>query len=103
MKAEVFSFGWIDFFRKIVSYFLPDDIKLAACILRVQPGKCAGEGGGWATDFYQGLWSESAYQCRRGGFNPWVGKIPWRRKWQPTLVFLPGKSRGQRILVSYSP
>ena len=55
MKAEVFSFGWIDFFRKIVSYFLPDDIKLAACILRVQQGKCAGEGsgwGGWATDFY---------------------------------------------------
>ena len=55
MKAEVFSFGWIDFFRKIVSYFLPDDIKLAARILRVQQGKCAGEGsgwGGWATEFY---------------------------------------------------
>ena len=30
--------------------------------------------------------------CRRCGFDPWVGKIPWRRKWQPTLVFLPGKS-----------
>ena len=29
-------------------------------------------------------------------FNPWVRKIPWRRKWQPTLVFLPGKSHGQR-------
>ena len=29
-------------------------------------------------------------QCRRHGFDPWVGKIPWRRKWQPTLVFLPG-------------
>ena len=35
-------------------------------------------------------------------FNPWVGKIPWRRKWQPTPVFLPGKSRGQRSLVGYS-
>ena len=37
------------------------------------------------------------------GFNPWVGKISWRRKWQPTLVFLPGKSHEQRNLVGYSP
>ena len=37
------------------------------------------------------------------GFNPWVGKIPWRRKWQPTPVFFPGKSHGQRSLVVYSP
>ena len=36
------------------------------------------------------------------GFDPWVGKIPWRRKWQPTLVFLPGKSHGQRSLARYS-
>ena len=35
--------------------------------------------------------------------DPWVGKIPWRRAWQPTLVFLPGESHGQRSLVSYSP
>ena len=34
---------------------------------------------------------------------PWVRKIPWRRKWQPTLVFLPGKSHGWRSLVAYSP
>ena len=40
---------------------------------------------------------------RRPGFNPWVGKIPWRRKWQPTPVFLPGESQGQRSLVDYSP
>ena len=33
----------------------------------------------------------------------WVGKIPWRRKWQPTIVFLPGKSHGQRKLVGHSP
>ena len=37
------------------------------------------------------------------GFNPWVRKIPWRRKWQPTPVFLPGKSHGQRSLVGYHP
>ena len=42
-------------------------------------------------------------KCRRPGFNPWVGKIPWRRKWQPTPVFLPGKSHGQKSLVDYSP
>ena len=42
-------------------------------------------------------------QCRRPGFDPWVGKIPWRRKWQPTPVLLPGKSHGQRNLVGYSP
>jgi len=35
---------------------------------------------------------ESASQCRRYAFDPWVGKIPWRRKWQPTPVFLPGES-----------
>ena len=35
--------------------------------------------------------------------DPWVGKIPWRRKWQPTPVFLPGKSNGLSILVGYSP
>ena len=40
---------------------------------------------------------------RRCGFNPWVGKIPWRRKWQPTPVFLPGKSQGQRSLAGQSP
>ena len=37
------------------------------------------------------------------GFNPWVGKIPWRKKRQPTPVFLPGESHGQRSLVGYSP
>ena len=37
------------------------------------------------------------------GFVSWVGKIPWRRKWQVTPVFLPGKSYGQRSLVGYSP
>ena len=40
--------------------------------------------------------------CRRSGFHPWVGKIPWRRKWQPTPVLLPGKSHGWRSLVGYS-
>ena len=46
---------------------------------------------------------ESTCQCRRQGFNLWVRKIPWRRKWQPTPVFLPGKSHKQRRVVGYSP
>ena len=40
---------------------------------------------------------------RRCWFSPWVGKIPWRRAWQPTPVFLPGESHGQRNLSGYSP
>ena len=69
------------------------------------------------TCFYTHLWvflrlprwlsdKESTCQCRshrRRGFNPWVGKIPWRRAWQPTPEFLPEKSHGQRSLVGYSP
>ena len=39
---------------------------------------------------------ESTCQCRRPGFDSWVGKIPWRRKWQPTLVVLPEKSQSRR-------
>ena len=47
---------------------------------------------------------ESSCQCRRRkrhGFDPWVGKILWNRKWQPTPAFLPGESHGQRSLSSY--
>ena len=41
--------------------------------------------------------------CRGPRFDPWVGKIPWRREWLPITVFLPGESYGQRSLVGYSP
>ena len=40
---------------------------------------------------------------KRGRFDPWVGKIPWRRKWQPTPILLIGESHGQKSLVGYSP
>ena len=49
---------------------------------------------------------ESACQCRRHkrrGFDPWVRKIPWRRKWQPTPGFLPGAFHEQRSLTGCSP
>ena len=45
---------------------------------------------------------EPTCQCRRLRFDSWVGKIPWRRKWQPTPVFLPGGSHGQRSLAGYT-
>ena len=44
-----------------------------------------------------------ARRRRRLRFNPWVRKIPWRRKWQPTPVFLHGKFHGQGSLAGYSP
>ena len=45
----------------------------------------------------------NAKDVKRQEFNPWVGKISWRRAWQPTPVFLPGESHGQRPLEGYSP
>ena len=46
---------------------------------------------------------ESACQCKRCRFDPWIGKIPWSRKWQLALVFLSEKFHGQKSLASYSP
>ena len=43
------------------------------------------------------------WRCQRQGFNPWIGKIPWRREWQPTPVFLPGEYHGQSRLAGYGP
>ena len=68
-------------------------------------------GNWWCLNYLDGFprWlggKESACQCRkckRCRFDPWVRKIPWSRKWQPTPVSLPGKSHGQRSLAGYSP
>ena len=43
---------------------------------------------------------ESVWRC---GLNPWVRKIPWRKEWLPTPVFLPGRFHGQRNMAGYSP
>ena len=58
----------------------------------------------WISFLYRSLVSESACQgrrCKRHDFDPWVGKNPWRKKWQPTPVFLPRKSHGQKSLAGY--
>ena len=47
--------------------------------------------------------NEPACQGGRSKFDPPVGKTPWRRAWQPTPVFLPGESQGQRSLAGCSP
>ena len=85
--------------------------------MRLPPGLRA-DGGRWRvdpeteylsaslsiTELSRGLSSqESAYRRRRHRFNSWVGKMPWRRKWQPAIVSLPGRSHGQRSLAGYSP
>ena len=59
----------------------------------------------WIMSFSTHLWASQVALCRnhkRLGFNPWVGKIPWRRAWQSAPVFLPGESHGQVSLAGYS-
>ena len=46
---------------------------------------------------------DATFHCRRLGFDPWVGKVPWRRDWQTSPVFLPGEFHGQTSLVGYNP
>ena len=68
--------------------------------LTIEPGPTAGLGW-WLSS------KEILLQCRqfnrRCGFDPWVGKLPWKSAWQPASVFLPGESHGQRSLMGYSP
>ena len=52
---------------------------------------------------YRLRWLRIHWQCRRPEFNPWVRKLPWRREWLHTPVFLPGELHGQRSLTGYSP
>ena len=66
-------------------------------------------GGNESSKITKGLmaqWLRIRLQCRsfrRHRFNPWVGKMPWRRRWQPTPAFLPGESQGLWSLAGYSP
>ena len=71
------------------------------------PGRHLEHPSAWSKGFPRGASGKGpACQCRkhkRHGFHPWVGKIPWRRKWQPTPVSSPGEPRGQRSPVGRSP
>ena len=62
------------------------------------------EANGVASRCHSGKESTCQFRrCKRHGFDPRVGRIPWRRKWLPTPLVLPGKSHGQRSLAGYSP
>ena len=60
---------------------------------------------GVSHEYFRGgaVGKESTCQCRKCGFDLWVGKMPWSRKWHLSPIILPGKSHGQRNLAGYSP
>ena len=92
--------GWLPkrtHLPKIICHFLPSPLSSFSVILDVWPIL---PGSRWLRG------KESASQCKtlkRWGFNPWAGKDSWRKKWQPTPLFLPREPHGQRSLVGYSP
>ena len=88
--AQSLASFWL--YRGAAFSSFPTSIPFSSVYLWVFPGGASGKG--------------STCQCRRHerhGFDLWVGKILWSRKWQLTPVFLPGKSQGQRSLAGYSP
>ena len=112
-KTEVQSVGGEDLLEKEVS---THSSILAWRILRTEePDGLYSMGSqrirhDWATHPHRGckglpwwLSSKESCKCRKYGFNLWVRKIPWRRKWQPTPVLLPGESHGWRSLAGYGP
>ena len=122
-NLQVFSLDvhlYLNFLVFIGTVVLPDSVQFSlltqSCPTLCDPMDCSMPGlpvqhqltGLGAPILQYGLpWSlsdkESTCQCRRCGFDPRVGKVPWRRKWQSTPIFLPGKSHGQRSLAGYSP
>ena len=85
----------------ISSYHLPVYACLSLCL---NFPFLQGHSSYWTrTHSYDLIFHLRSLQCRRLGFNPWVGNIPWRREELPTPVFLPGKFHGQKSLAGYSP
>ena len=83
----------------LINDFIQGNVSLKTNVKQMWLGQYWGFPGG-------AIGKELAYQCRRHkilGFHTWVGKIPWRRAWQPPPVLLPEKSHGQRSLVGYNP
>ena len=76
--------------------FLSRDLKVFVPDFAFRPGSL--HGSPWWL-----RWQRITCQSRIGGLDPWVRKIPWRRKWQPATVFLPGEPHGCRSLMGYSP
>ena len=98
------NFQWNSLVLKSILLSIPTFPSLFLPIPSKQKDLIGSKHDSWASQVVNA--TEPACQGRRPkgcSFNPWVGKIPWRRVWQPTPVFLPGESHGQRSLVGYSP
>ena len=104
--SQLFAWGGQSTGVSALASFLPKksaNIYFTSCFFFFQP-----EGTNYKNLYNFPRWcsgTESTCQCRRHKscrFHPWVGKIPWRRKWQSTPVFLPGEVHEQRSLVGYS-
>ena len=95
---------WIDaYLKNKINYCDIDEKSLETQALHLLPIGSHG-----ILNIFPGGTSGKEHACqnrrhRRCRFDPWVGKIPWRRVWQPAPVFLPGESHGQRYLAGYSP
>ena len=107
MEIKIVLTAWkgANWNAKLISQLLPSPCLTIKCF---QPFCCyffdAKYSMPWASLVAQLVESACQYKsCRRHGFDPWIRKITWRRKWQPTPIFLSGKFCGQRILASYSP
>ena len=97
---------WINFLPVTMSlseFFLPWDIKNLSSIRSWNQVLWVLAGFESQPHGFKSQSKVNGFRYRRHSFNPWVRKIPWRRKWQPTPVFLGGKSHGQKRLVGYSP
>ena len=79
------------------SSFLPTSLEIQHNIGEVIEVSGASQVAQWQRIYLQ------CRRCRRRGFNPWVGKIPWRKKWQPSPVFFLGESHGQRSWEGHNP
>ena len=107
-KTRVWSLGWEEPLKKEMathSSILAWKIPWVEEPGRLQSIASQSVGHDWATNTLLCYWlggKESACQYRKCRFSPWFGKSPWRGKWKPTLVFLPGKFHGQRSLAGYS-
>ena len=100
--GSLFSRGWVPSGNPWLSWSTQEATELQPSVNACNPGIQTHI---WASWLFPGGSDGKSFclQCGRPGFDPWVGKIPWRRQWHPTPVLLPGKSHGRRSLMGYSP
>ena len=94
-KIFIHFFSVISFLR-IAAYATPECTTLAPGLFQTEDNQGPAD---WGRAFCLPL---NYLQCGKPGLDNWVGKIPWRREWQPTPVFLPGEFYEQRNLVGYT-